>query len=395
VPDVAEFSDPEPSSLESQGGLDVADDVGEIGRTLARKRRRKRLNSWLRYVIGAALGAAALWAVSGQRGELQGAANELSRLNAGWLSVAVVSEFVSFVAFARMQRRLLRAGGVGIGRRRVLGLTVAASAIASSIPAGPAVATVYAYRQYRRAGADESIAGWGLIATLLCSALGLTIVAAAGVLMAERQGAALDLVWVTATVLVIVLAAMAVFSRRNLVAIVALFGIRIVNRLTGFPRGDAETHLNNVAAQLGQVNLTLRDIIPALGWSLGNWAFDCGALGLSYLAIGAGIPWRGLLLAYGAAQLASNLPITPGGLGVVEGSLTVALVAYGGVQLSTVAAVILYRIISFWGFLPVGWIVWGAMALRDRGEDRARERTALREAPDGLAIAASEGRAAT
>jgi hypothetical protein len=35
------------------------------------------------------------------------------------------------------------------------------------------------------------------------------------------------------------------------------------------------------------------------------------------------------------------------------------------------------------------------MALRDRGEDRARERTALREAPDGLAIAASEGRAAT
>jgi hypothetical protein len=186
---------------------------------------------------------------------------------------------------------------------------------------------------------------------------------------------------------------MAVFSRRNVVATAALFGIRIVKRLTGLPRGDAESHLNNVAAQLGQVNLTLRDIMPALGWSLGNWAFDCGALGLSYLAIGAGIPWRGLLLAYGAAQLASNLPITPGGLGVVEGSLTVALVAYGGVQVSTVAAVILYRIVSFWGFLPVGWVVWGAMAFRDRREDRARDVAAARQSPDALAVASTEARA--
>jgi len=37
--------------------------------------------------------------------------------------------------------------------------------------------------------------------------------------------------------------------------------------------------------------------------------------------------WKGLLLAYGAGQLAADLPITPGGLGVVEGSLTIALVA--------------------------------------------------------------------
>jgi hypothetical protein len=60
-----------------------------------------------------------------------------------------------------------------------------------------------------------------------------------------------------------------------------------------------------------------------------------------------------------------------------------------------VAAVILYRIISFWGFLPVGWVVWGAMAIRDRREDRARDRAALSEAPDGLAIAAGEGGART
>jgi uncharacterized protein (TIRG00374 family) len=378
VPEAAEFTGP----VERLPG-----EPSERADPAARALRRKRLSAWARYVIGIGLGAAALWAVSGQRGELVGATRELSRLNVAWAVMAAAAEVISFVAFARMQQRLLRAAGVGISGGRVLSLTVAASAIASSIPAGPAVATVYAYRQYRRAGADESIAAWGLIATLLCSALGLTLVAGGGILLAEREGAALDLIGVTASILVVVLLAMAVFSQRRFVSSVAVLGIRIVKRVTGFPRGDAEVHLSRVAAQLGRVSLTLRDIGPALGWSLGNWVFDCGALAISYAAIGAGVPWRGLLLAYGAAQLATNLPITPGGLGVVEGSLTVALVAYGGVQVSTVAAVILYRIISFWGFLPVGWLVWAVKSVRDRRADRVSGRASPPQLPDSLAVA--------
>jgi hypothetical protein len=331
---------------------------------------------WARYVLGLALGVVALWAVSGQRGELVGATSELSRLNAGWVTVAVVSEIASFVAFSRMQGRLLRAGGANMAPARLLGMTAAASAIASSIPAGPAVASVYAYRQYRRAGAEEPIAGWALLATLLCSALGLALVAGAGVLLAEPESVALDLAGVSIAVLVSVVLAVAVFSQRRFVLAIVVAVLRIVKRLTGHPRGDADEHVANVSAHLGQVNLTWRDFGPALGWSLGNWGFDCGCLAFAYVAVGAGVPWRGLLLAYGAGQLASNLPITPGGLGVVEGSLTVALVAFGGVQVSTVAAVILYRIISFWGFLPVGWFVWGVLAIRDRRADRDRDRRA-------------------
>ncbi len=125
-----------------------------------------------------------------------------------------------------------------------------------------------------------------------------------------------------------------------------------------------------IVEHLNRVHLSGRDFLAALGWSLANWMLDCSCLAAGYLAVGARVPWSGLLLAYGAGQLAANLPITPGGLGVVEGSLTVALVAYGGAQTSTVAAVILYRMISFWAFLPIGWGVWGALAVRDRRSDR-------------------------
>ena len=85
-----------------------------------------------------------------------------------------------------------------------------------------------------------------------------------------------------------------------------------------------------------------------------------------FRSIGAPIPWTGLLLAYGAGQLAATLPITPGGLGVVEGSITVALVAFGGAETSTAYAVLLYRLISFWFILVVGWLFIGEMALEVR-----------------------------
>jgi hypothetical protein len=44
------------------------------------------------------------------------------------------------------------------------------------------------------------------------------------------------------------------------------------------------------------------------------------------------------------------------GCGLVEGSLTLALVAGGGTASAALAAVLLYRLISYWGTLPVGGI---------------------------------------
>jgi hypothetical protein len=45
----------------------------------------------------------------------------------------------------------------------------------------------------------------------------------------------------------------------------------------------------------------------------------------------------------------------------VEGSLTVALVAYGGGQVTTVAAVLVYRMITFWLLLVVGWATYAVL----------------------------------
>jgi uncharacterized protein (TIRG00374 family) len=94
--------------------------------------------------------------------------------------------------------------------------------------------------------------------------------------------------------------------------------------------------------------------------------FDCACFAMMFLAVNAAIPWKGLLLAYGAGQLAATLPFTPGGLGVVEGSITIALAEFGGAHVSTIDAVLMYRVISFWLVLLVGWGLWGQLALQVR-----------------------------
>jgi len=326
------------------------------------RRPLQRAWPWLKYVVGLALAALALWALAGRRGELEGASTYFEHMRWWWLALAAVAEGGSLVAFALIQRRLLEAGGVTMTTRRLTGVTLASTAIANSMPAGPVVSAVFAFRQYRAKGADEALAGWTLAAVFVTASVSLALVAAVGVAVAGAEGAGLDLVGVTVAVLVGALAMGAVFLQRRALVWLVSAVVRTTRRLVHWPRGEFAAQVDGIIARLTVVNLSVRQVVAAVGWGVANWVLDCGCLALSFTAVGVGIPWRGLLLAYGAGQLAANLPVTPGGLGVVEGSLTIALVTFGGAEPSTVAAVFVYRILSFWIELPVGWTAWGAYA---------------------------------
>ncbi|MCU1493110.1 MAG: hypothetical protein JWO62_874 [Acidimicrobiaceae bacterium] len=341
-------------------------------------------------MLGLLLAAAAFWALNGQRGELAGASVSLTHLKLPWLLGAIASEVVSFVWFGVLQRRLLACGDIKVDIRYATVLSLAAGAIADSLPAGPAFSSIYAFRQYRRRGADDALAGWTLLATLVCAALSLALIATAGVLLATSESAAYDLVGVTVGVLALAVVADAVVWQRQWLARVMIAALRLSRRLFHQPTREAVDIVDDLLARLTSVHLTWRDLGTTILAGLGNWAFDCGCLACSFMAVGAGVPWRGLLLAYGAGQLAANLPITPGGLGVVEGSLTIALVAFGGVEVSTVAAVLCYRIVSFWGYLPVGWTAWASLAFGDRRRDARALAEAVQEHPPATAPSVAE-----
>jgi uncharacterized protein (TIRG00374 family) len=315
-----------------------------------------------KYVIGLGLAVLAFYQLTSHKSELSEATVALGHLRWAWVLLGALAEAGSFLAFALLQRKMLRAGGVDVAIGPMAAITMAANAIANSLPAGSAIAPVYSFRQYRHRGADRALGGWSVVAAFVAESVALAVVAAAGVSVAGAEGASLDLVGVIVTVLVLAVAMGVVFVQKRALVWTVSAVLHLCQRLTGWPRGELAHHIDRIILRLTVVRLSPGQMTGALRLALANWLLDCSCLAVSFLAVGAGVPWKGLLLAYGAGQLAANLPITPGGLGVVEGSLTIALVAFGGAAPSTVLAVLLYRVLSFWLALPVGWGAWAWLA---------------------------------
>ncbi|HUY06477.1 MAG TPA: YbhN family protein [Acidimicrobiales bacterium] len=330
------------------------------------RRRLRRVFYLVRFILGVVLGAFVLDALNGQRSALSKAIGELGRVKVEWIVLGAAVELLSYIALGALQRNLLSAGRVTVSMSFATALAFAFSAIVASLPGGPAFAGIYTFGQYRRKGADSAVAVWVLFATVAFEAFALSLLASAGVGMAIHEGASYNLIIVTASSLLLFAAIDAlVWQRRWLVRIIHIF-FTWSHRRFGRPRRDVVVVMDDLTSRLAAVSLGRRKLWLSLLFASGFWICDCTVLVTSFAGVGAPVPWRGLLLAYGAGQLAANLPITPGGLGVVEGSLTVALVAFGGAELSAVFAVLLYRIISFWGPLALGWGSWSAIGLRQR-----------------------------
>ncbi|MGH3394770.1 MAG: lysylphosphatidylglycerol synthase transmembrane domain-containing protein [Streptosporangiaceae bacterium] len=328
--------------------------------TTAVRWRARVSRAWpvARYVLGLALAALVFDQLAGRKSELTQAAAALGHLRWGWVLAGVIVEAGSYLSLVQIQRVLLRAGRVKIALGPMGAITLAATAIAGSLPAGTAFAGVFSFRQLHRRGAAQAVAGWSLAATFVAGAVTLAVVAAVGAVVARAEGASLDLVGPIVGALALALVMGAIFVQQRALAWTVCAAVGLSRRLTSWPADKLAARIGRIIVGLTVVHLSPAKVASALGWGLGYWTLDCSCLAVSFLAVGAGVPWKGLLLAYGAGQLASSLPITPGGLGVVEGSLTIALVAFGGSASSTVAAVLLYRLISFWLTLPLGWGAW-------------------------------------
>jgi putative heme transporter len=327
----------------------------------------------LRYAVSLGLVGVAAYIVSGKTDELGGATGYLEDLRWYWLVVAAVAETGSIVAYAALQRRLLAAGHVHIGVVPLTGITFAGNAIENSLPAGPVFSAVFAFRQFRHRGADDVLATWTLVAATAMSQIALIILAGVGLAAAGGTGSAFDLVGVIVGMLVLAALVLVAWNRRKLLARHLAKPLWLFQRIFHRPHGDPHQLIEDALERMAVVTPSRQDWAVALGMAMANWLLDVACLVVAFLAVGAGVPWRALLLAYGAAQLAANLPITPGGLGVVEGSLTIALVAYGGGRDSTVAAVVLYRLISFWALLPIGWTTWALVSWQVRRQIRRAE----------------------
>jgi uncharacterized protein (TIRG00374 family) len=320
---------------------------------------------WSRALVPAAVAIAAVGlltaAAAAENSDVAGSLMVLSHPRWTWLAAGVALEVISMAAFAAMFRQLLTAGRARPRRSEMLVTVYAANAMSVSVPlAGPSLAAAYLFRRFTRFGAGAASAGWTLLAGAVISAAAWVVVLAVGGLASGRTVA----LAVTVPALALVLAAMAALAAAARYPRVRQYLENLLSRaltrgaqLLRWPATDPKLALRAWGQRFGALRLPTSSWGLALGDSLLNWFADAAVLTVAIIAVGGRVPWHDLLLVYAAGVAAQGLSLTPGGLGITEGAISLALVASGVHVRQAVAAAVLYRLTSFWLNAAVGWLI--------------------------------------
>jgi hypothetical protein len=94
-----------------------------------------------------------------------------------------------------------------------------------------------------------------------------------------------------------------------------------------------------------------------------------------------------LIVAYGVAGVLAAIPITPGGLGVVETALPALIAGFGARATTAGLAVLSWRFVQFWLPIPLGGIAYATLRFGDLGRRRRLE--SVREFAHEAGVAAT------
>ncbi|HEX3711911.1 MAG TPA: alpha/beta fold hydrolase [Trebonia sp.] len=336
---------------------------------------------WSRAVIPAAVAVAVVGllaaAAAAESSDVAGSLKVLAHLRWTWLVAGIALEVISIAAFATMFRQLLKAVRARPGRSEMLATVYAANAMSVSVPlAGPGLAAAYLFRRFTRFGAGAVGAGWTLLAGGVISITAWVVVLALGGLASGHIVAlAITVPALALTVAVAAIIAVAFRSPRVRGVLEDFLALALTRgaRLLRWPATDQKLALRAWVERFGARRLPASTWAVAFGYSLLNWFTDAAVLTVSIVAVGAHVPWHDLLLVYAAGIGAQGLSLTPGGLAITEGAISLALVASGMHVRQAVAAAVLYRLISFWFNAAVGWLILLFLHARRPAAQSARE----------------------
>ena len=300
----------------------------------------------LRIVGTIALAGFAVYLVLARRGSIEHALSRLGGAQPGWVAVAVAAELASLACYAALVGVLLRLGSVKVPFRALFSLTVIGIAMLNSLPGGQAISTIYWYQQLRRYSVERSVAAFALLVSTVVGIATLVLLAACGLAAGGRGFGSQARVPVLVVAACIVIGALVARGRFEPAALWA------VRRLSG-PDGAPER-------PAGARHVALLIVLGFL-----NWLFDAAVLFAALAALGQTIPFRGVVVAYTLGQLVSAIPVLPGGGGTIEATMAAGLMVAGGAGAAVLAAVVLYRIVSAWGLVPLGWALWRSLPSAD------------------------------
>jgi uncharacterized protein (TIRG00374 family) len=336
-----------------------------------------RIGFALGVVVGVFFGVLPRLADVSAAGQLAGSMGGLNIATLGVLAIVGVVAY-AFVLTAVMP---------GLSLAQAVVVNQASTAVANTMPAGGALGIGVSYRMYGSWGHTRSaitlnvlLTGIGNIACKLALPIvALVLLAAYGDASAGLIGAAV--VGLLVLGVVVLFAATGLASERVARTIGRTVGL-VSAKVRGWLRRPLRVDPGIVATRF---RLQAIELLRRRGGRLtvGMLTYHATQFVLLLVALRAvgvtagQVSWVQALAAYSAASLLTALPVTPGGIGVLELGLAGALIAAGGPHAGVVAAVLVYRTVSLLLPLPVGAITYVVWRCNSR----------WRRAPGSLALA--------
>jgi len=327
----------------------------------------------------------------------------LAHIHLGYLALGVLLEVAALVAYTQLTHSVLPHGGPRrLGLFRINLSTLALSHVS---PGGTAPGTALGYRLLTQSGVSGADAGFALGTQGIGSAVVLNIIfwcSLVSFLVAHGFQVPTSLHGgqnESASILVMVAAGIGVILLGAFGGIFLLLTKgqertrRLVHRLaadTRFIDADRVTSLlERLAQRFGGLMEDRRLLGRAVGWAAANWLLDAASLWVFIAAFGHAVPPVDLLTAYGLANILAAIPVTPGGLGVIEFVLVSMLAGFGVPDAAALSAVLAYRAVNFWLPIPFGGLAYASLEFEKRQPSWRTARNAGRRAARNVGVTSS------
>jgi uncharacterized protein (TIRG00374 family) len=310
--------------------------------------------------------------------ELVGASKDLyllGRLNVGWMIAGVVAEAASLFCYALLNRVLLPSQ-YRPGLSRLFRIDLSAAAVAHVIPAGTVGSAGIGYQLFTA----EGIPGTDVGVMMATKGIGSTVMLNV-------------LLWIALVISIPLSGFRPIYATVAIVGAVLLglvgllvFGITRGEKLAArvvrsigerIPRVGADRLERiplQVAASLRALGRNPRVLTESLAWAALNWLLDAASLWCFIAAFGRLANPVGLFAAYGIANVLGAIPLTPGGLGVIDTITPVLLVGFGLTRSVATLGVLSWRLVNFWLPIPTGAAAYVSLRVPRGGGLRAMRR---------------------
>jgi uncharacterized protein (TIRG00374 family) len=292
-----------------------------------------------------------------QYGDAQRALQSVGELSPLPLLLGLVLELASLAAFGALTRVALDPS-TRPAYPTVLRIDVTGIGVTNSLPGGGATALAVRYALLVRAGVRHGAVAGALAVETVVSNLLLGVVFAVGIVLSLGSLPSSPYIWLAGGFILLIFGTAAIallLAVRHPAKASAV--VRSATRALSTVRQDrVVAFVQAVVVAVGDFAADRRRFGAAVLWGLTNWLLDAAALWVFLAVFGFPASPGHLLLAYGLACILALVPITPGGLGVIEGILVPTLVALGSPYGVAVLGVTAWRLVQFWMPIPLGAI---------------------------------------